>query len=300
MPFDLSPGHVTFLSVSNLSGRSPAAAAVQTHWVFWSESCDHLVDLWICLTLNDTVVVDPSRASSIDIDNRAVGPVVDLSGRRGMVTVTAYETDEECRSLGTLPPVDGAIVGMFTLANVATGAAFGHDALGLGLDASGSHTELPDALLSPSASEGFLDIQTFNPSSLQDSTVVLLAVQEGAGQGASASVEIGPLRGVTANLSFSDSLEVQTSLPDVAISCAQFVNLEPEAVTFTSAGVFRLTNILVDGGAVGRTTWVYGFTGYAVGPFGAASSARYLFQPAAPRTLASNPTSGTRWPLRFR
>jgi hypothetical protein len=38
MPFDVSEGHATFLSVSNLNERSPLTAAVRTHWLFWSES----------------------------------------------------------------------------------------------------------------------------------------------------------------------------------------------------------------------------------------------------------------------
>ena len=45
-----------------VSERGPrkSTSAVASHWSFWSESCDHLADVFICLTLRDTVVVDPT------------------------------------------------------------------------------------------------------------------------------------------------------------------------------------------------------------------------------------------------
>src|SRR5690554_4240401 len=70
MPFDVTDDQVTFLLASNIGGLSPVGdafiAGVTTHWTFWSETCDHLADVFICLTLNDTVVVDPRELSAID------------------------------------------------------------------------------------------------------------------------------------------------------------------------------------------------------------------------------------------
>jgi hypothetical protein len=44
-----------------------------------------LGDFSICLTLNDTVVVDPSHAQAIDVGNNPFGPVFNLKGHRANV-----------------------------------------------------------------------------------------------------------------------------------------------------------------------------------------------------------------------
>ena len=67
-----------------------------THWSFWSESCDHLADVFICLTPRDTVVVDPTALQGQiqnGQDNTNTGPVINLSGEKGFVTVTAFDAD---------------------------------------------------------------------------------------------------------------------------------------------------------------------------------------------------------------
>src|SRR4051812_39079971 len=70
MPFDSTEGKSSFLLVSNLTGTSSSGGAqVTTHWTFWSETCDELADFSICLTLNDTVVVDPTNARSQGLNN---------------------------------------------------------------------------------------------------------------------------------------------------------------------------------------------------------------------------------------
>src|SRR5512147_2839164 len=58
MPFDVTDGRASFELVSRIGGESQDPLA--THWSFWSESCDHLADVFICLTPRDTVVVDPT------------------------------------------------------------------------------------------------------------------------------------------------------------------------------------------------------------------------------------------------
>src|SRR6185369_16310652 len=75
MPFDATDGHTSFLLVSNTVGTSADnPGAVTTHWAFWSDSCAHLVDVNICLTLNDTIVVSPLSVQGRDADNEPVGP----------------------------------------------------------------------------------------------------------------------------------------------------------------------------------------------------------------------------------
>ena len=310
MPFDATEGRTTFLLASNIAGKSGSVAAVTTHWSFWSESCTHLLDVPICLTLNDTIVVDPTNVSPTNAANQAVGPNADLTGNRGYVTVTAYATDANCADASVLgyQLVDEALVGTMTLADTTSGKAFGIDAVGLGVDGSGSFVELPDLVLSPSGNDGFLTIQTFNPESIDSSIVILVSLKEKSG---TLPGEIGPVGvPVTANVSFFDNIETRTSLPDTSIPCALYTStvpadtgsLVPGTVTLTSSGFVQLTNIYAGGTAVGDSdgndgndTWVYGFHGQAVDKYGGSSSAKYqvlgdIVIPTPTRTPTPTPT----------
>jgi hypothetical protein len=287
MPFDQSDGNASFFIVSNLSGVSPSGdgvvAAVTTHWAYWSENCDHLADVNICLTLNDTVVVSPSDVSAIGADNAPIGPNVDLSGHRGFVVVTAYATDRSCREASARGylPVDDAIVGTYTFADLATRASFGNDAIGLGLDESESFTKLPGGLDPPVAFDKFR-IQSFNPDDLDDSRVVLLSLKERSGSGASARIEVGPNTSETlVSVVYFDNLEIATSLPDASIKCATFTSmipgedaLIPDTVSVLSSGFLHLDRFdPAIGGDTGR--FVFGIHGQAVGNFGGSSSMKY-------------------------
>ena len=75
MPFDQRSGHASFLIASNLAG----AAAVSTHWSFWNEDCSNLGEVSICLTPNDTVVVDPGAVRSLDAANKSIDEPLDLA-----------------------------------------------------------------------------------------------------------------------------------------------------------------------------------------------------------------------------
>jgi hypothetical protein len=291
MPFDVTDDLQTYLQVSNLEGISASSTPkITTHWAFWSESCTHLFDTSICLTLEDTIVVDPRNVSAIDEANAPVGPVADLSGERGFVTVTAYATDDSCGGPEVLgfDLVDDAIVGTVTLADDGTDAAVGFDAIGLGLDPSGQFVDLPDFLLSPDAGSGFLDIQTLPIPDLEVARVIYLAVAENTGKLAG---EIGPIgRDVTAAATFIDNLEIPISLPNVSIECARFASLHsggddplvPPTVTIESSGIFRLTNIFAGAepvgdadGQNGNDTWLYGAYAQQLGPFGTGNRAKY-------------------------
>lgn len=293
MPFDATANRATFLLVSNLNGISSGnGAGVTTHWSYWADTCDHLVDVSICLTLNDTIVVDPRDISAVDNNNHPIGPKANLDGRRGFVTVTAYETDTGCHDgiSNGLIPVPAAIVGAYTIADTDIGYSFGNDAIGNDLDDSGSYVDLPDFELSPDAATGFLDFLTFNPSNLDASLALAISVQEQKGNGIWGAVELGPLSGVRANVNYYDNQEIATSLPDVTLNCATFAtarpgqpnSLVPPTVTIDSSGFFNLVNITYKAVpvvgpdiAVGGDTFVYGVHGQAVGRFGGSHNAKY-------------------------
>ena len=282
MPFDETDGHATFFLVSNISGLSPAGdgfiAGVTTHWSYWSEDCSHLADVYVCLTLNDTVVVSPADVSAIDAGNNPIGPQIDLSGNRGFVVVTAYATDEICSDSSVRGDVlvDDAIVGTYTMANIESQASFGNDAIGLGTDFFGDYTELPKA--------GYdkFTIQTFNPETLDDSVVVLLSLKEKSGSGSTAAYEVGPNTANTRiDLVYYDNLEIPTSLPEAVVNCAEFTTvipgvgaLIPDTISLLSSGILRLDNFTpAIGGETGR--FIYGIHGQAVGNFGGSSNMKY-------------------------
>lgn len=288
MPFDATNNRQSFFVVSNIGGLSEfggsTLAAVTTHWSYWSSNCDHLADVWACLTLNDTVVVDPTDIRAIDADNQAFGPSINLRGKRGFVVVTAYTTNNNCSdgSYAGFELVDDAIVGTYTLADTNSGASLGADAIGLGLHSEGGvHTGLPRGVVTD------IDLQTFRPDSLNLSAAVLLNLQEEAGWGPTGQ-EVGPGNSIGADLTYYDNTETATSLPGISIGCAKFASLKPGddgglipgSFSGLTAGILRLNGFEPNiGGDTGR--FVYAVYGQAVGQFGAGSNGKY-------RILGSN------------
>jgi hypothetical protein len=291
MPFDGTADWTSFSIVSNIAGTSPTSGGeilgVTTHWVWWSEDCDHLVDVWVCLTLNDTIVVDPCDVSSVDVGNTQIGPATNLcdesrggvgDGHRGFVVVTAYETDEICSdgSIRGFIPVDNAIVGAATLANLEIGYSFGNDAIGLGLDFTDSFTQLPK-----NKSED-IEIMTFNPTTVDDSSVVLISLEEQAGSGGTSDIEVGPNQSnKSANVVIYDNLEVATSLPDHSVRCADFTTMVPGAdnglipgtIAVDSSGFVRLIGLNDD-----DEEMVYAIHGQSVSNFGGSNYGKYLME----------------------
>lgn len=266
-PFDARDGKVSFVLVSSV-----AKEKLSTHWAFWSDSCAHLADVSICLTPEDTVVVDPTAVSAIGADNTPVGPTVTAAaGHAGFVTITAYATNEACEdALRTGERlVDDAITGTVTIADVATTASFGASPLVLGLDVFGQYTDLPDVLVQE------VDVGTFAPGDLASATVYAFALEEHAGDFAG---EVGAITGqVRASAAYFDNMEVRTSLPDLAFGCAVTLDLLSflDPLEGATAGLLRLADIQVlrNGGTssepLGGTTGAYGIVGEALGPFGA-------------------------------
>ena len=290
MPFDATEGKATFLLVSNINGTSVfGGAQVTTHWTFWSETCDELANFSICLTLNDTVVVDPTNARSQGPNNEDQGPIINLTGKRGLVTVTAYETNGTCGDFSQTGEVlvDDAIVGTFTFADTEVGYAFGNDAFALGLNFEGTAVELPDSSIVDS-----YNIQVFDPTSVEASVVVLSHLREqSAGQ-----VEPNPAA-IRFGTTFYDINEIPTSLPDQTAGCVKFTTISsdgaangliPPTVDVTTSGIIRLDPI----SGFGANDYLYGIVGQAVGQFGASSSAKVAAgEPSASRAFVDAPAS---------
>lgn len=229
------------------------------------------------MTLNDTVVIDPRDTGAIDVGNQRIGPNINLSGNKGLVVVTAYETDEICSDSSVLDdtPVDDAIVGTFTLADSADGSSYGNDAIGLGLDFLGDFTELPEIEI------GAIDVQIFNPNDLDDSDIILLSLVEQSGNGSTADVEVGPNPSpITAAVTLYDTLEIATSLPDARIVCAEYTSaipgegLIPSTISVDSSGFLRLWNFSP---SIGLDTdrFIYAIHGQSLGEFGASLNGKY-------------------------
>lgn len=236
MPFDATTGKASYLLVSNPYASSRAAAAVSTHWVFWGENCQELADFSICLTLNDTVVVDPTNTGGIDANNEPVGPAVSLSGKRGLVTVTAYETDRNCsdyaRTGGVLS--SNALVGTFTVADTSAGYSFGNDALGL-------FAENGKVVLPPLGEVDRYVFQILNPSSVQASLVVTAWLQTG-----SDGVVAPTSGGRSFFTTFYDTVESATSLPNVNVGCTDFRTVTGDSYGSPSRAFLDLTDSLLD------------------------------------------------------
>ncbi|MBM4243315.1 MAG: hypothetical protein FJ148_05795 [Deltaproteobacteria bacterium] len=290
MPFDSTEGKATFLLVSNIHGTSPAGGAqITTHWTFWSETCDELANYSICLTLNDTVVVDPTNARALNAANLAGGPLIDLTGKRGIVTVTAYRTNTACGDFRQTGQVlaDDAIVGTFTIADSEVGYAFGNDAFGLGLNGAGTAVVLP-----PSAEVDSFNIEVFDPTSVESSVVVLSHLREFS----SGQVEPNPTP-LRFSTTFIDTNEIPTSLPEQNANCVRFAQISsdaettgliPPTVDVTTSGIIRLHPI----SSLGPNDYLYSIVGQAVGPFGASGSAKVkLGDPSASRAFIDAPAS---------
>lgn len=271
VPYNTQEGKVSYIVASNVSDRN-----VTTHWIFWNEACTEEVDFSICLTQNDTVVVNPMDMQAIDANNQGIGPKISLVGVRGVATVIAYETDDACTAWPVANELaDEAIVGAFTLADTEVGYSFGNDAFGLGTNLANTQVEVPEPV-GPDGETGGLGyefaIQIFRPEIVEDSVVILSHIAEAA----DGTVAPGrtPVRFAT---SVVDTYEIPTSLPDTLVSCAAFHTIAgdsgnpliPATTTVDSAGIIRLQP--VSGLAIG-TTYVYGIVGQAINKYGASSS----------------------------
>lgn len=312
MPFDQTAGHQSYMLVSRTGGE---VSILATHWSFWSDSCDHLGDVFICLTDNDTIVVDPSAVQSQTqpgVENINSGPVLDFSGDKGFVTVSAFEADPNiaaCIPANRNDPElfdQPSLVGGWTIADTASKAAFGNNAIGI-----------IDGVTLPDTSEFFtltsgLNLQFFNPETLEDSEVIVIGIGSPNGNGEFADVEIGPIPATRPNDDFAmccnaeyyDNIETNISIPDVCFQCAEFTHLTegiakkagndpthfliPDSKAPNTSGFLTLTNCEVgdgEGGLINLSDgsapdgldgiFPFAFHGMAVGPYGTAANGKY-------------------------
>ncbi len=295
MPFDATDGKASFQTVSRLGGSETVA----THWSYWAADGRHLLDVMVCLTPNDTKVMDVSAVQGeiqVGSTNRATGPVGDLSGERGIVIVTAYESARDagdtCRPRDpSAPTTERALIGAWTIADPTSQAAYGSDAIGVA----------PDTLPDPAHLASGLWIPTFNPESLERSVVILIGLETMAGTGPFADAEPGPIARALPNgahvcceLGFVDTLENRISLPSVCFAGVGFGTMTPgrgspddivvlpPSATITTSGVLELTSCMTAGddgqpAALGRDRpqFLFAFHGQVVGPYGAALSGKY-------------------------
>jgi hypothetical protein len=240
MPYDETASNKSFQIVSR-TGGADAGLDLATHWSYWSKDCEHLADVFICLTPQDTVVVDPTVLQNEvqnGNENQKIGGIIDLTGTRGMVTVQAFEAGSGagCQILDPEAVVENQLVGGWVIANVATSSAYGTDAIGLNPD-----TDFPDAatLLDPASTQAGVKIQSFNPSTLEDSEIILLAIErsEESGNGLFQGFEIGPIprtfelangdrAAVCCDVAYVDNVEARISLPDFCFGCVGFEPLQ--------------------------------------------------------------------------
>jgi len=284
MPFDLTGGKVSFELVSR-PGPSPGGAPISTHWVYYAEDCRHLADVFIELTPQDTVVVDPTRLQSETQSpnpprNDRAGPVIDLSGERGLVIVTVVVPDGE--QLGD------QLVGAWTIADTSTGASIGTDAIGI---RSGG---LPDPAV---LSAGGIRIQTFDPQTLDASRILTLAVESGKDGIVPIARPAAAFDGahVCCDVAFVDDLEIAISMPDYCFACVGFAAITaalaaegetfllPSLTTVLSPGFVHLTHCrsanedgtLSEVGKGDFDQFLFAFHGQMVGPFGTVASGKY-------------------------
>ncbi len=284
MPFDVTNGHVSFQIVSRIGG-GVGSPPVETHWVYYAADCRHLANVFITLTQLDTVVVDPTRLqgqTQIDDprENRPQGPVVNLTGERGVAIVTVVD-----------PSAGAAIAGGWTIANPGTASSFGGDAVGL---ATGT---LPDASLLASG----IRIPTFNPAALTRSTVMLLGLESDGAEVRPISRPSTALGGahVCCSADATDNLEVTLSIPDVCFDCVGFTAITseladdgvtallPATSTLATSGLVRLRDCrsaTTDGDVapVGSDIpqFLVALHGQSVGPFGFVVTGKYSGLPA--------------------
>jgi hypothetical protein len=305
MPFDVTDGRASFQLVSRIGGNG--APAIATHWSFWSESCDHLADVFICLTPRDTVVVDPTALQGQvqnGTENVNTGPVINLAGEKGFVTVTAFDADENSSTCSVADPEalhdTPSLIGSWVVANTSTNAAFGNNAIGV-LD--GQTLPDPSSFFLVGPVGGGLFLQTFNPLDLQDSEVFFIGVAFPGGNAEFFESEIGPIpsslsngSAVCCNAAYYDNVETQISLPDVCLNCSTTLKIAenealaaieldpiiPASIPAETSGFVRLTNCKV-GSADGDidiadsdpVSFLFAYHGMAVGPFGTAVMGRY-------------------------
>ena len=254
MPLVVQENYTTFFLISNVGesdGSRLEPEPVEVNWEFFDASGELIASVSrYVLGEGGTDVVDPNAVRSKDEDG-TLGPPVSLAGRNGFVVVSAE--DDEPR-----------LIGNFTVANIATSAAWG--ASGIGLGANG-------LLLPGDSAVG----STFKINDLEDNLLVVIGIDDFGFVPTSLTEGLAPEDG-------EEILGLQISLQ----SNATFDPSRDEAVRELSASalfttieeLFPETNPGLSGTLVVRPTdpsvTLVAFYGQAVGPFGAGQTFRMV------------------------
>ena len=254
MPLVVQENYTTFFLISNVGesdGSRLEPEPVEVNWDFFDASGELIASVSrYVLGEGGTDVVDPNAVRSKDEDG-TLGPPISLAGRNGFVVVSAE--DDEPR-----------LIGNFTVANIATSAAWG--ASGIGLGANG--------LLFPGDSAVG---STFKINDLEDNLLVVIGIDDSGFLPTSLTEGLAPEDG-------EEILGLQISLQ----SNATFDPSRDEAVRELSASAFFTTieelfpetNPGLSGTLVVRPTdpsvTLVAFYGQAVGPFGAGQTFRMV------------------------
>jgi hypothetical protein len=303
MPFDATDGHASFQMVHRI-GDSLNGAPVVAHMVYWAEDGSQLSEVFVCLAPDDTIVMDAIHVqgqvqAGSPPHNLGIGPIIDLSGERGIVVVTAFEGDNGpnglgCNVLDVEATLEESISGNWSILDFSSGARLNGEAIGLFTDALDDPFVLVD--------EG-LRLQSLNPQDLSDSDVILIGLETAAGNGAFEFSEHGPIRrtdpsflsgaAICCSATFFDDLGQGTSLPDVCFnSGASFpisdlqagpgeLGIIPPGAVPDSPGVLQLNQcqtLTSDGfpDDIGADFEQFLFAFHGQGPFGTVATGKYV------------------------
>jgi hypothetical protein len=244
MPFAAQGTRVTFFSISNVGASGEGTTPIIATWSFYDESGELIVSVERDILgeggtdVVDVTAVEPNPPDGLPPDN--------LSGRNGFVVVSG---DGEPR-----------FVGNFTIANTSTSAAFGNSAIGLGVI----------GVLAPNVA---LLGTTFNPATLGDNLLIILAVDDLGAVPTSITLGDPPSGKVLFDLTVSlngnqgDGLIAQTTVGiDGTALFTSLQDLFPGTAFDSSATISAFSD---DEGIT-----LVGFYGQALGPFGAGQNLR--------------------------
>lgn len=243
MPFAAQGSRVTFLALSNVGASGPGTTPIIATWSFYDTSGELVAEVERgILGEGGTDLVDVTAVQPNPPDGSAP---VSLAGRNGFVVVSG---DGEPR-----------FVGNFTIANTATNAAFGNSAIGLGLI----------GVLAPNVA---LFGTTFNPSSLGDNLLIILAIDD---LGPVPTSITGGARPVGTLFDLTVGLNGNT--PDGFIA-ETTLGVAGSAVFSTLQGLFAGTTLnssaTISAFSEDEGITLVGFYGQALGPYGAGQNLR--------------------------
>lgn len=295
IPYDLTEKgglqKISFGNISNIGCKSPPDVLGPVNQcavhmaAYLSDGCKHEVDMWLCMTLDSTIPIDPTSLQSkhYDPNTRSTvgfGPTLDLSGTRGNITFTSYATDRNCTpASGVL--VDDGLVGDWTISDNSTSSTCSGPGLVHGLDETKSYVQLVE----PGMNLDRVRVLSFNPSLIEPLDIGII-LQENQGQEVG---ELGPIDGrVEARSLWCDGQsEACVSRPDLESTCQFF---DEQSEPFDGGGHFRLSGFeyfapgSTDGVPFGSAAGVmgYAFRCQQLASQGANSVGRYTLTAATP------------------